>query len=1411
MSDSNSNSNNVPLNTSGRNQSGGRGDSSRSDQGGRGGGGRRNNNRNRGRGSGRGRGGRHNQQHDPRNNPRNNNPSAPINPSTSNPNPNANAPSVVLTRAPDGSTRTSHTNVNVKQTDGGSSGQQSNPSQQNPQQTDDHILIPPTQSVNSFSTPFSAPIGDSLGLSLGLNLNPLSTGIGGLSLGLPGGLGGGFDVIGGTELGGFGGGFGEGRLKELNDDSNVSPQPSPPQPPSPGSSPAGSQPVPAPNADHPITILRRPDQQQQNSQNVQQNVQQQQNQRHSSQDARNQNQSQTQNQQQQNQNQNQTSSQDVRNQNPKSSRQRNPRKENVDNTNADTPESLERRRRQEEQRRERAEANKKKRQDAAKRKKEERRQQKANNKQQNPNLTSNTTKTADESDEEKDEPPPPTTQEQISSVKKVEVSITSSTTTKSRVPSESDLASMDSKRREEEEKKKKKKKKQERVVYEGGNQSQQYIHAQRTFNRQVRLHCETSDLVKVVESLENPMNSDFVLDAPTLEATMKTFVVAAQFEDALKCLKNNTRSDTLDALQTERILASLPQNLRNSSAFTAADMINQLCIATNFKNGQTARAYFLRIVRGIALEFLEEATSARDRICSAHCERLVRTGQCVVDAQLRKGRRETEILVNPGHQLGVFIPEIMDSRGIQAGDAVSILPYAGPYPMSAESLDRNMVEATVTNASPLIIRLHDKTNRQLQKMLCDPAPGNVYRIDKLANRMGFNRQLEAARIVAAPPDQSSNAKKDQQRPSDQLITAITAMDENIDNIMLGAVNGSFNQRSKNVGTTSTAELCAQAVPMDARMDNEEEDSIRAYSRLALDKTGQLDGLNSSQRLAVHQAVTNRLTLVQGPPGTGKTAVAIKIMSHWAKTSNSPVLATSDSNIAVDNLVEGCAKAGLSVVRLGRPEAIRPELLKYCVDKPGNKTDGNDVRTAGIEGLEDGGQFSGLTNNATGAQIFKEKMRTIKKAQIVCCTCIGSGGEILDGMIFERVLVDEATQATEPATLVPLTRGCRQLVLVGDHCQLPPTVLSTKAEEEGLGVPLFSRMVACGVPPCMLDTQYRMHPAIATFPSDLFYGGKLLNGVSPPERRPLPGFPWPREEFPVAFLPVPEGIEVDDGVSKMNEAEANAACDAVHMLLDAGCSVSDVAVVTPYAAQVRLIKRMTRQLVSRPPYVEVSSVDGFQGREKEAVIFSAVRSNDHGSVGFVSDWRRVNVSFTRARRALIVIGNDVCLRRGDVDTWSPWISWADSQGINMNFPGKPRGRYDAEQLRRVRGGTTAAEMLKDVLERQQAQLKTAEVELKRANKNTRNVVKEFEGGQGDIMGENRSVAIEPKGKEIKLVGNFESNWDDSDSEDDREGGEGGGDDWETGGLMGLEAKLKKTGLDLGDDEEEESGLRDAWDD
>jgi len=903
----------------------------------------------------------------------------------------------------------------------------------------------------------------------------------------------------------------------------------------------------------------------------------------------------------------------------------------------------------------------------------------------------------------------------------------------------------------------------------------------RNFNTSVRHKVERSDPDGLHALLHDKKNHKYALQADVLETVMKAFVAAAMFEQALYCLRNCSLPGTLSVLQTERILTCLPQNLRTSSAYAAADMIDALCIATEFEE-VTHRTYFLRIARGIALEFLEEATSARDRICSAPCERLVRSAVCVVDARLRRGKKATELVVVPGHQLGVFVPDTAENRGMQAGDAVGVLPYAGPYPMSAESLDRNMIEATVTGTQPLVIRLQDKANASLHAMLTDHAEGNVYRVDKLANRMGFNRQLAAAVALTSPTEKDlngvkiHNTKSDLRRPSPELIKAITAMDETIDRVMMlgggggtakgcGAPNTSKRQRGE---LTSTAALCAQPVPWNScdeqqsddeyhydyqpsiidgqqlpnsnndsittshhrrpprprsyrTTENRDDDAVRDASRLALEKYGAFENLNPSQQLAVEGAATNRLTLVQGPPGTGKTAVAIRIIQHWARVSSGsngeqqkPIMATSDSNIAVDNLVEGCANVGLRVVRLGRPEAIRPELLRYCIDRPqggGNNNNNNGNNNNGYKNYNNNGG-----NQGYGPSAFKEKMKVLKNAQVVCCTCIGSGADILDNMTFERVLVDEATQATEPAVLVPLARMCRQLVLVGDHCQLPPTVLSTRAEEEGLGVPLFSRMVACGVPPFMLDTQYRMHPGIAMFPSDLFYGGKLLNGVSPPERRPLSGFPWPREEFPVAFVPVPHGQEVDDGVSKKNEEEAAAACDAVAALLAGGqCTPLDIAVVTPYAAQVRLIRRLTRKLLPSPPYVEVSSTDGFQGREKEAVVFSAVRSNDYGQVGFVSDWRRVNVSFTRARRGLIVIGNDVTLRRGDPDTWMPWLAWADAHGINMDKPGVPRGRYDAEQLRRVRGGTTAAEMLKDVLERQKKQRVSAERELKKAEK------------------------------------------------------------------------------------------------
>jgi len=120
---------------------------------------------------------------------------------------------------------------------------------------------------------------------------------------------------------------------------------------------------------------------------------------------------------------------------------------------------------------------------------------------------------------------------------------------------------------------------------------------------------------------------------------------------------------------------------------------------------------------------------------------------------------------------------------------------------------------------------------------------------------------------------------------------------------------------------------------------------------------------------------------------------------------------------------------------------------------------------------------------------------IASADVVLATCVGSGGEALSKLVFEMVLIDETAQSTEPSCLVPLTRGCRQLVLVGDHKQLRPTVVSEDAARRGLSLSLFERMMRHGVAPLMLDTQYRMHRSLAEFASDRFYRGKLRSGTA----------------------------------------------------------------------------------------------------------------------------------------------------------------------------------------------------------------------------------------------------------------------------------------------------------------------------
>ncbi|KXZ45751.1 hypothetical protein GPECTOR_51g737 [Gonium pectorale] len=477
------------------------------------------------------------------------------------------------------------------------------------------------------------------------------------------------------------------------------------------------------------------------------------------------------------------------------------------------------------------------------------------------------------------------------------------------------------------------------------------------------------------------------------------------------------------------------------------------------------------------------------------------------------------------------------------------------------------------------------------------------------------------------------------------------------------------------------------------------------------------GLNASQARAVEAALARSLTLWQGPPGTGKTATLLRFIAAARAAlprGLGPLLATAASNVAVDNLVAGlrATAPGLDVVRVGQPVKVAAELrgisleARIASSPAGQRAAALRRKATGLRGSEAWSYIS------QALELEESAAREIlSKADVVAATCIGCGEARMQALRFPVVVLDEATQATEPHSLVPLLGQVQQLVLVGDPQQLPPTVKSREAEQLGLGLPLFERLQLMGLSPLLLDTQYRMHPDIAAFPSAAFYGARLRSAPSPRDRRPPQAFPWPNPKVPVCFIPV-RGVEsrtaaANDGAtpggstgfSYQNDLEASAVAGVVGALLAPGGGLrgpGDIGIITPYNGQVRCLQQLLTRgsrlprssagggaarpasfLRSSPALddddapgaaaredavLEIKSVDGFQGREKEVIVFSAVRSNPDGRLGFVSDPRRLNVAITRAKRGLVVVGNPDTLSTDRL--WTRWLRWVESRGCVM---------------------------------------------------------------------------------------------------------------------------------------------------
>jgi DNA polymerase III delta prime subunit len=430
--------------------------------------------------------------------------------------------------------------------------------------------------------------------------------------------------------------------------------------------------------------------------------------------------------------------------------------------------------------------------------------------------------------------------------------------------------------------------------------------------------------------------------------------------------------------------------------------------------------------------------------------------------------------------------------------------------------------------------------------------------------------------------------------------------------------------------------------------------------------GRGSSLNEPQREAVAVALAAKdFAVIHGPPGTGKTTTVVAFI-RAAVANGDTVLACAPSNHAVDNLLEKLLAAGERPVRLGHPARIVPELRERAIDILAEKhPDARQARKVARDAFAlfrqadkwtrdkpQPGEKAALRREAREMLAEARKLealaveRVLDEAKIVCATLTGLDSQLLGQRRYDVAVIDEACQSTEPANWVPLLRA-NKLILAGDHCQLPPTIISPEAAARGLSISLMERLVARFGPNVsrLLTVQHRMHARIMGFSNAEFYDGKLVAHESVEGHRlcDLPGVTAdPLTERPVQFIDTAgasfdEELEEDTG-SRRNVQEAGLVVKKVRALLALGVLPAQMGVITPYRAQVRVL----RERLADVPGLEIDSVDGFQGREKEAIVFSFVRSNNEGEIGFLSDTRRTNVALTRARRKLLAVGDSATL-------------------------------------------------------------------------------------------------------------------------------------------------------------------------
>lgn len=432
-------------------------------------------------------------------------------------------------------------------------------------------------------------------------------------------------------------------------------------------------------------------------------------------------------------------------------------------------------------------------------------------------------------------------------------------------------------------------------------------------------------------------------------------------------------------------------------------------------------------------------------------------------------------------------------------------------------------------------------------------------------------------------------------------------------------------------------------------------------------TFQADGLNTSQQAAVKRILEAQdLAIVHGPPGTGKTTTLIAAINALVAQGEPQLLVVAPSNTAVDLLSEKLAESGLNVLRVGNPVRVTERLQQLTLDsRIAEHPQAKEIKklkkqASGFKDMAHKYKRSfGKAEREQRKALFNEAHRIVRdagkieefisediisKAQVITATLVGADHYTIKNLSFNTVIMDEAGQALEPAAWIPVLKA-KRLIMAGDHQQLPPTV---KSQNSALTTTLMEKCVPLHPEAVtLLETQYRMNTAIMGFSSLKFYGNNLVAAPQVANRLLQP------DDKPFTFIDTAgAGYEEQaEGTSTSNPEEA---AFIVRHIEAMNYNKVSIAVIAPYKEQASLLKTLLADT-----NVEANTVDSFQGQERDVVYISLTRSNANGIIGFLSDYRRMNVAMTRARFKLVLVGDSATL--GQTPFYAEMIAYAESLG------------------------------------------------------------------------------------------------------------------------------------------------------